>query len=50
MDFIISLLVYIIPIIILYFVISAAVRNGINSSDVAKILREKNEELTKKRK
>jgi len=43
-SFIAMLFYIIIPIFILYFVIQAAVRNGIDSSETGKILRERNEQ------
>ncbi len=46
-----SLVIYIVPFIILYFVISAAVKKGIESSEVGRIILEKyHEEKAKKRK
>lgn len=46
-----SLVIYIVPFIILYFVISAAVKKGIESSEIGRIILEKyHEEKAKKRK
>nr|GGG83575.1 hypothetical protein GCM10011398_31450 [Virgibacillus oceani] len=41
MGFLINLVLYIIGLFILYLIIQAAVRNGIDNSEVGKIIREK---------
>ncbi|SES65507.1 hypothetical protein SAMN05216389_101270 [Oceanobacillus limi] len=50
LTFLMNVFIYVIPIIILYFVIQAAVRNGINHSEVGKYILEKKEAEAKKRK
>ncbi|MFC4024653.1 hypothetical protein ACFOUV_12685 [Oceanobacillus longus] len=44
MDFLMALVVYIIPIIILYFVIAAGVKKGLDRSEVGRIIMERHDE------
>ncbi|WP_199860629.1 hypothetical protein [Oceanobacillus damuensis] len=47
MEFIMGLLVYIIPFIVLYFVIAAGVKRGLDQSEVGRIIMEKQYEKNK---
>ncbi|SHG92982.1 hypothetical protein [Ornithinibacillus halophilus] len=42
--------VYTIPFIIIYFILVGAIRNGINQSELGKYLQAKNEEIERKKK
>ncbi|WP_164214482.1 hypothetical protein [Virgibacillus sp. YIM 98842] len=50
MEFLLTIIVYIIPFIILYLVIAAGVRRGIDGSDTGRALRQKLLEEEEKRK
>ncbi|MUK88906.1 hypothetical protein GMD78_10925 [Ornithinibacillus sp. L9] len=41
--FLMQMVIYMVPFVILFFVIQAAVRNGINYSEVGKYIKEKRE-------
>ncbi|MBP2076820.1 hypothetical protein [Oceanobacillus polygoni] len=49
MDFVLNLVVYAVPFLILYFVIAAAVKRGIDRSEVGKMLVEKHLEKNNKK-
>jgi hypothetical protein len=50
MELFLTIILYIIPFIILYLVIAAGVRRGIDSSETGRVLREKLLEEEKRRK